>query len=264
LGDDAAIRDTPAGPPLRLSLVVPCYNEAGNLRRGVLDTLGAFTAGHEAFAEVLIVDDGSTDESRALILATARRFPKLQLVTNHHQGKALAIITGIQRAQSDYVMFSDMDLAAPLPEVEKLLAQARCGYDIIVGSRHRRRPGAPLYRKALAWGLRRVRDGLLGLDELRDTQCGFKLFRRQPAVDVIRRLRVFTPARQAFGSSVSAAFDLEFLLIARQLHYRIVEVPVAWRHVENRRVRVVKDSLETLVDIAKIAYFARTGRYARS
>ena len=98
---------------------------------------------------------------------------------------------------------------------------------------------------------------------MRDTQCGFKLFRRQVALDVIRRLRVFTPTRRAFGSSVSAAFDLEFLLIARQLHYRIKEVPVTWRHVENRSVRVVKDSLETLADIVKIAYYARTGRYTR-
>ena len=101
------------------------------------------------------------------------------------------------------------------------------------------------------------------LPGLWDTQCGFKLFRRQVALDIIERLRVFTPTRRAFGSSVSAAFDLEFLLVATQLHYRIAEVPVAWHHVENRSVRVIKDSAEALVDIARIAYFARTGQYTR-
>jgi glycosyltransferase involved in cell wall biosynthesis len=249
--------------PLSLSLVVPCYNEVTNIRRGVLDTIGAFTAHDERFREVLIVDDGSTDASRELTATAAGCFPKFTLVENRHQGKALAVIAGIHRARTDYVMFSDMDLATPLTEAEKLIAEAGRGYDIIVGSRQTQRPGAPLHRKALAWGLLIVRDHLLGLDELRDTQCGFKLFRRRVALEIIRRLRVFTSTRRVLGSSVSAAFDLEFLLIARQLHYRIKEVPVTWRHVENRSVRVVKDSLETLADIVTIAYYARTGRYTR-
>jgi glycosyltransferase involved in cell wall biosynthesis len=250
-------------PPLCLSLVIPCYNEAANLRRGVLDTLGAFTEGDPRFAEVIVVDDGSTDVSRKLIAAAARRFPKLALVENRHQGKALAVITGIRRAGSEHVMFSDMDLATPLSEAEKLIAEAHRGYDVVIGSRLTERPGAPLHRKVLAWGLLAVRDRLLGLAALRDTQCGFKLFRRQVALDIIRRLRVFTSTRHVLGSSVSAAFDLEFLLIATQLGYRIAEVPVVWRHVENRSVRVVKDSLEALADIARIAYYARTGRYTR-
>ena len=252
---------TSAPPHLRLSLVIPCYNEAANIRRGVLDTLGAFTKADERFCEVIVVDDGSTDASRDLTAAAARRFPKFGLVENRHQGKALAVITGIRRAQSEYVMFSDMDLATPLTEAEKLFVEASRGYDLVIGSRLTQRPGAPLHRKALAWGLLTVRDHLLGLDALRDTQCGFKLFRRQVALDIIRRLRVFTPTRHVLGSSVSAAFDLEFLLIATQLHYQIKEVPVAWRHVENRSVRVVKDSFEALADIVRIAYFARTRRY---
>jgi glycosyltransferase involved in cell wall biosynthesis len=250
-----------AGPCL--SLVVPCYNEAANLRRGVLETVGAFTDGSPDFAEVLVVDDGSTDDSRDLIAAAARRFPRLELIENRHQGKAIAVITGIRRARQPYVLFSDMDLSTPLTEAGKLIAEARRGYDVVIGSRHTERPGAPLHRRALAWGLLVVRNQLLGLAELRDTQCGFKLFRRQVALDVIRRLRVFTGTRRVIGSSVSAGFDLEFLLVASQLHYRIKEVPVSWRHVENRSVRIVKDSVEALADIVRIAYYARTGQYTR-
>jgi glycosyltransferase involved in cell wall biosynthesis len=250
-------------PPARVSLVVPCYNEAANIGRGTLDTIGAFTADDDRFAEVLIVDDGSTDASRELVAAAARGRPKFALVENRHGGKALALIAGIRRARGELVMLCDMDLATPLTEAGKLMAEAGRGYDIVIGSRHTQRPGAPLHRKALAWGLLAVRDHLLGLDELRDTQCGFKLVRRSVALDIIGRLRVFTPGRRALGSSVSAGFDLEFLLIATQLRYRIKEVPVLWRHVENRSVRVVKDSVETLADIARIAYFARTGRYTR-
>ena len=257
---DEASRDRSA---FRLSLVVPCYNEAANIRRGVLDTISALTADDERFQEVLVVDDGSTDASRALVTAASQGRPKFALIENRHQGKALAVITGIQRARSEFVMFSDMDLATPLGEVEKLIAEAQRGFDIVIGSRQTQRVGAPFHRKVLARGLLTARDVLLSLDELRDTQCGFKLFRRAVALDIIQRMRVFTPTRRALGSSVSAAFDLEFLLIATTLHYRIKEVPVAWRHVENRSVRVVKDSFEALADMVKIAYFARTRRYTQ-
>ena len=255
---------SPAGRgAFRLSLVLPCYNEAENIRRGVLGTVSALTADDERFQEVLVVDDGSTDASRDLVRAAIRGRPKFALIENRHQGKALAVITGIQRARGEFVMFSDMDLATPLGEVEKLIAEALRGFDVVIGSRQIERPGAPVRRRVLARGLLTARDILLGLEDLRDTQCGFKLFRRAAALDIIRRMRVFTPARRAVGSSVSAAFDLEFLLIATTVGYRIREVPVTWRHVENHSVRMVKDVLETLADMVKIAFFARTHRYAR-
>ena len=250
-------------PSFRLSLVVPCYNEVANIRRGVLEMLGAFTEADDRFLEVIVVDDGSTDTSRELTAAAARRFSKFGLVENRHQGKALAVIAGIRRARSEYVMFSDMDLATPLTEAEKLFAEAQRGYDLVIGSRLTERPGAPFHRRALAWGLLTVRDRLLGLATLRDTQCGFKLFRRpSPSTSsgacACSRRPAASSAPPCPPPSIwsSSSWPPSCATGSRRSRW-------LWRHVENRSVRVVKDSVEALADIARIAYFARTRQYTR-
>lgn len=246
---------------MKISLVIPCYNEAGNIQKGVLDKIGNFTRHDERFTEILIVDDGSTDESRHAIKEYLSVFPKFKLIENHHQGKAIAVITGIQRAESEYVMFSDIDLATPLEESSKLIEGIEQGFEIVIGSRTTRRAGAPLSRKVLAVGFIIIRNFLIGLNGIKDTQCGFKIFQRTAAIDIIKRLEVFTAKRTVSGSSVSAGFDLEFLYLATKLKYKIKEVPVHWKHVENRSVNFIKDSLETLEDIARIKYYSVSGKY---
>lgn len=248
---------------MTISLIIPCYNEQVNIAKGVLDAIGNFIKNDSRFIEVLIIDDGSTDRSKKMIREKyLAHFPKFQLIENHHQGKAYALITGIKKARGEYVLFSDFDLATPIEESDKLIAYAEKGYEMVIGSRKSKRAGAPLSRKVMAVGFMIIRDLLINLKGISDTQCGFKLFEREAAVAIIDKLHVFHNNRKkTVGSSVTAGFDLELLFIARQRRIKIKEVPVAWNHVETKRVNFVRDSLEALGDIAKIKWHQLKGEY---
>ena len=246
---------------MNISLIIPCYNEEANIQKGVLDKIGNFTRNDDQFVQVMIVDDGSNDHSKKLIKEEyLNQFPKFRLIENNHQGKAFAIISGIEKAKGDLVIFSDIDLATPIEESEKLIKQIG-EYDIVIGSRKSNREGAPFLRKIMAVGFIIIRDLLIGLKGIKDTQCGFKIFNRDVAMKIINKLKVFHNKRIAEGSSVTAGFDLEFLFIALKLGYKIKEVPVTWLHVETKNVNFIRDSLETLIDIFKIKYYDILHKY---
>ncbi len=241
---------------MKISLIIPCYNEELNIQKGVLDKIGNYTKNNDLFFEVIISDDGSTDKTKKIIKEKyLLTFPKFKLLENNHQGKAYAIISGIRKAKGDWVMFSDIDLATPLEEAEKLINFTKKNFSIIIGSRNTHREGAPLIRKIMAKGFILIRNFLIGLKNIKDTQCGFKLFKKQAALKIINNLKVFGEKRKVKGSSVSAGFDLEFLYLAEKYQFKIKEVPVIWRHVETKNVNFIKDSIETLIDIAKILYY---------
>lgn len=248
---------------MNISLIIPCYNEETNIQKGVLDKIGNYAARHKYIKEVLISDDGSTDSSKEFIKQRyLPNFKSFRLLENQHGGKAYAVISGIKHAKEDVVIFMDMDLATPVEEVEKLIEEYEKGNDIVIGSRKGTRAGAPFLRKVMAVGFIVVRNIILGLHGIRDTQCGFKLFKRDAAMEVISKLRVFHNPHRIAGSSVSAGFDLEFLFLAQKLGYKIAEIPVSWRHVETKNVSFIKDTLETLRDIAKIKYYDIKRSYA--
>ncbi len=241
---------------MNISLIIPCYNEELNIQKGVLDKIGNYVKNDPRFGEVLVVDDGSTDSSITLIREKyLRTFPKFKLIENRHQGKAYAVITGIKKAHSEFVMFSDMDLATPIEEAERLIKAVDQNYPIVIGSRSSQREGAPMLRKIMAVAAILIKRVIIGLPGIKDTQCGFKLFKKSNAVTVIDKLRVFDHRRPVSGSSVSAGFDMEFLLVASKLNYGIKEIPVDWKHVETKHVNFVKDSFEGLKDILLIKYF---------
>src|SRR3989344_1765250 len=247
---------------MSISLIIPCYNEEANIQKGVLDKIGNFTRNDDRFIEVLIVDDGSDDHSKQIIKQKyLPQFSKFKLIENNHQGKAFAIMTGIKLAKSDYVMFSDIDLATPIEETEKLIDEIKEGYSIVIGSRKSQRVGAPMLRKIMSLGFIVIRDLIIGLKGIRDTQNGFKIFEKNASLKVIDKLKVFHDKRKAVGSSVTAGFDLEFLFLALKLSYRIKEVPVTWLHVETKNVNFIRDSLETLIDIFKIKYYDLLHKY---
>ncbi len=247
---------------MKITLVIPCYNEEANIQKGVLDKFGNYTKENEIFSEVLIVDDGSTDSSKKLIREKyLPKFLKFKLVEIKHEGKAGAVITGIQKAKGDYVMFSDIDLATPIEEAEDLLEQVEKGYKIVIGSRNSRREGAPFLRRIMAVGFIFIRNFVIGLPGIKDTQCGFKIFEKEAADRIITQLQVFHKIKIINGSSVSAGFDTEFLFIGHKLGYKIKEVPVDWRHVETKNVNFLKDTIETLRDILLIKYYDLSKKY---
>ncbi len=247
---------------MKISLVIPCYNEELNIQKGVLDKIGNFTKNDERFLEVLIVDDGSDDASKNIIKKKyLSLFPKFRLIENDHQGKAYAVISGITKAKSQYVMFSDIDLATPIEEADKLTKYINPDIKIVIGSRKKDRQGAPILRKVMSLGSVIVKSIVLGLQGIQDTQCGFKLFDKKSAQSIINSLRVFHDGKNISGSSVSAGFDLEFLFVASKKGFKIIEVPVIWKHVETKNVNFIKDTYESIRDILLIKYYDIRNKY---
>ncbi len=245
-----------------ITLIVPCYNEEANIQKGVLDRIGNYTKADNQFVEVLIVDDGSNDSTIEIIEKRyLNQFSKFKLVKNEHQGKAFAIMKGIELAKGEFSIFADIDLATPIEEVDKLIEQKEHGYKVVIGSRKLNRQGAPFTRKLLSLGAILFRNNFIGLKGIQDTQCGFKLFETNTARDVISRSLVFKKMRNADGASVTAGFDMEFLFISNKLGYKIKEVPVTWRHMESRNVSFIKDAKEALKDILTIKYNDLTNKY---
>jgi len=245
-----------------ISLIIPCYNEELNIQKGVLDKIGNYVHHISTIKEVIISDDGSTDNTKILIKKEyLTQYPLFKLLENQHRGKAQTLISAIRSAKSDYVLFMDIDLATPIEEVEKMLVEIEKNTDIIIGSRNNTRKGAPLTRKIMALGFIFIRNFIIGLKNIKDTQCGFKAFRTEAALKIINALVVFKKAHAVEGSSVSAGFDLEFLFLATKMGLSIVEIPVMWKHVETKNVNFIADTIETLQDILRIKYYDITNAY---
>lgn len=246
---------------MQLSIVIPLYNEEANLQRGVIDEVIAYAKKQKKVREILLVDDGSTDNTVAIIKKQyIGKYPYIRLLQKKHSGKAYSVIAGIKSARSPYVLFSDADLATPIQEADSFIT-ALHDFTIVIGSRSTERKGAPFIRKAMALGFITVRTILVGLRGIRDTQCGFKAFEKKAALDVIRHLTVYRNDAAISGPSVGAGFDLEFLYIAQKLGYSIKSLPVSWRHVETKRVNFLKDSLESLHDMCTIRINDLKGHY---
>lgn len=245
-----------------VSIVIPCYNEETNLQAGCLAHVATYAEQADDIVEVLVVDDGSADTSRELVTALAATHTKLRLLAEPHRGKAGAVIAGIMAARGAYVLFSDMDQATPIEELDKLRPYFQQGYDVVVGSRMGRRAGAPLVRRLMATGFIMLRRLILDLGNVTDTQCGFKSLKADVARAVCERLLVFRPGvQQASGAAVTAGFDAELLFVARRLGARAVEVPVTWHYVGTRRVHPLRESWRGLKGLLLIRAAAARGKY---
>lgn len=245
-----------------ISFIIPCYNEELNIQKGVLDKIGNYVHHVPAIKEVIISDDGSTDSTKKLIKKEyLTQYPLFKLLENEHKGKAQTLISAILSAKSDYVLFTDIDLATPIEEAEKMIQEIEKNTDIIIGSRSGTRKGAPLTRKIMAVGFIFIRNFIIGLKNIKDTQCGFKAFRTEAARKIINSLVVFKNTQGVKGSSVSAGFDLEFLFLGTKMGFSITEIPVVWKHVETKNVNFITDTLETLQDILRIKYYDITHAY---
>ena len=236
----------------RLSIVVPAYNEAARLPV-TLPQLVAFCE-RSGDAEVLIVDDGSRDTTADLVAEYAKRHPFLRLVRNPgNRGKGYSVRHGIQEATGDWMLSTDADLSSPIEEVSKLQAAAeKAQAAVAIGSRALDRSLVGVHQAPLReWGGRlfnlvmRVATGL----PFKDTQCGFKLFRRDAARAIFPRQKL-----DGFG------FDVEDLVIARVQGFKVVEVPVVWNNVEGTKVGALS-SARAFSDLAVVRWNQVLGRY---
>lgn len=244
-----------------LSVVVPSYDEMANLQKGVLDKVEHFLSKKKYSYEVIIVDDGSRDGSIGFVKEFTKDNSRFRIIENPHLGKGGTVIAGVLNSKGDYVLFSDMDQATPIEEIDKLLPYFDEGYDIVIGSRQQRK-GAPFSRKLMAKGMIFLRTILVGIHGISDTQCGFKMFKRKVAQKLFNKInKLHNNFKKVSGSNVSAGFDVELLYIAQKMGYKIKEVPVNWLYVETRRVNPIKDSLAGVIDLIRIKMKALKGEY---
>ncbi len=247
-----------------LSLVIPAYNETANINAGALKTVATYLSKQAFTYEVIVVDDGSEDDTAALAEAFARAHPNFRVVRNPHRGKAFTVATGLQAGEGQVVLFSDMDQATPIHEAEKLLPFFEQGFDVVIGSRGSYRHNAPWWRKLMSRSQVVLRNVILGFRDITDTQCGFKAFRGSAVNPILDRLSVFSQKNvtSVQGATVTAGFDVEMLFVAQKLGYRIKEVPVEWDYRHSRRVNLLKDSLRGVQELLRIRGADLKGAYS--
>ena len=220
-----------------LSVVIPAYNEASRIHFS-LDRLLAYLRRRQRPFEVLVVDDGSRDDSAAQV--RGRSDPEVRVIQlSPNRGKGAAVRCGISVAAGELILITDMDLSTPIEELERFEAALADGVSWVIGSRAIS-DSQPYYRQFMGRTFNLVVRGLR-LSSYRDTQCGFKLCRAAPARDVFSRCGV-----DGF------AFDVETLYLATRLGYKTMDLLVTWQHVPESRVRPLRDSAQMLWDIFRI------------
>jgi len=244
---------------LKLSIVIPAYNEENNLKKGVLIRVVKYFEKVDYPFEVILVDDGSTDETVTLIEDQVKGKKQFRLIKNAHGGKAAAVMTGLLSSKGEIALFTDMDQATPISEFLKLLPKFEEGADIVIGSRSGR-SGAPIMRKLAAWGFAFLRSIILDLS-FQDTQCGFKAFNRKSIEAIFPKIKNEWGIVHFKGGAVNAGFDVEVLYFARKLGFYIEEIEVEWNYVDTERVQVVKDSAAAIYDMLRIRWNDVLGKY---
>ena len=241
--------------PLPLSIVIPAYNEERRLP-STLDAVFTWLDNScHRDAEVLVVDDGSTDDTAPLVEKRMLQEPRLRLLRNPgNRGKGYAVRHGVLEAQGDWILFSDADLSAPIEELPHLLSAAEKGnFAIAIGSRALDRSLIGVHqsqwREVSGIFFNQVMRLITGLPYA-DTQCGFKLFRREAA------RRIF-PLQKLDGFS----FDVEHLFVAKSLGIPAVEVPVRWNNVEGTKVGIMQ-GIASFLDLLRIRWYWLQGFYA--
>ena len=230
--------------PLHLSLIIPAYNEA--LRLGpTLDHVVAYLRAQPYRAEIIVVDDGSSDGTAELAHnKLAEQLPYQVLRNEPNLGKALSVRKGLLAGAGEYLLFSDADLSTPIEETAKLLAELDAGADVAIASRQL--PGSRLTvhqpkHREIAGRLFGYLNMAVLLPGIPDSQCGFKAFRRDAAVQILEHQQL-----------TGWAFDAELLYIARCLGLHIAQVPVTWVNDPNSKVKMLRDGVHMALDLFRI------------
>ncbi|EKD94138.1 MAG: glycosyl transferase family 2 [uncultured bacterium] len=247
-----------------ISVIIPNYNESENVRRGVLRTVVGYLKKQSYDWEIIISDDGSTDDSLSQIERFAKQEPRLHILRNSHAGKPFALRAAFQAARGQYVLLTDMDQSTPISELGKLVSYTTEGYEIVIGSRGSRRPDSSFLRQLASIVFLLARRAIL-LPEIHDTQCGFKLLDTKLARQIFSRMRIFGRTNNAIGWKVTA-YDVEMLHLAKKMGKPIKEVSVRWKNEDTssgKSRNFVKESLEMFAEILRVRVNDLLGKYDR-
>ena len=230
----------------KLSVVIPAYNEEKRIESTLKKCLDYLNSQRYDF-ELIVVDDGSSDKTAAIV----KKFKQVKLVNyGANQGKGHAVKIGILNSTGDYVLFCDADLSTPIEEVGKLLKFIK-DYDVVIASRALKESNVKtkFYRRLLGRGFAFIVN-LFAVSGVKDTQCGFKLFKNQASKKIF--------VKQLISGW---AFDVEVLFLARKFGYKIKEVPVRWMHFDHAGVNPTGSTFRMLREIFKIRINSLLGKY---
>lgn len=241
--------------PPEISVIIPTYNEE---KRGIKKNLAVvmdFLESESYDYELIVADDGSTDNTVGVAEEFARGKERVKILKLPHRGKGATVRDGMLEAEGKYLLFSDADLATPIEELKRLLNWVKDqGFDIAIASREgvgARRENEPYYRHFLGRGFNFLVK-LITLRGIEDTQCGFKLFKAAVAKDILKRLKIYAPIDGEIKHPYLGAFDVEILFLAKKLGYKIKEVPVTWHYAETQKLDPLKDSLRMARDVLMV------------
>ncbi|HEX8814383.1 MAG TPA: dolichyl-phosphate beta-glucosyltransferase [Terriglobales bacterium] len=244
---------TQASMETTYSIILPAYNEQARIA-ATLEKILAHAADRRWNVELLVVNDGSTDETAAIVSRYAVDHRALRLLDNPaNRGKGYSVRNGILHARGDILLFSDADLSSPIEEADKLFAAIAEGTDIAIGSRwvdpRLQIRKQPLHRRIFGRIFNLALRIILGL-RFKDTQCGFKAFTRRSAQALFTLQKI-----DRWG------FDPELLFLARKFGFSVHEVPVAWSHREGTRIQPLRDGIRMFGELLKVRWYMLTGNY---
>jgi len=237
------------------SIIIPAYNESQRIIAS-LDKIIAYAAEQDWGAEIIVVNDGSRDNTAELVREYAKKHPMVKLIENPgNRGKGYTVRNGMMHAHGDILLFTDADLSSPIEESRKLFAAIDKGADVTFGSRwlqaELQTERQPLYRQVFGRIFNLLLRIILGL-KYKDTQCGFKAFTRKAAHQIFTRQMI-----DRWG------FDPEILFLAEKYGFKVAEVPVEWAHDNRSKINPVTDGAKMFMEMLKVRWADVTGKYDR-
>jgi dolichyl-phosphate beta-glucosyltransferase len=229
---------------MEISIVIPAYNEEKRIGKTLKKVYEYFKEKKIEF-EIIVVDDGSNDKTVEIVEKFS--FDKKEIRILKHEknmGKGAAVKTGILNAKGELILFTDADLSTPIEEFEKLKKEIENGYDIAIGSRGLKDSKIvipqPFYRRIIG-KIFPFLVRLIVINDFKDTQCGFKLFKKEAGKKIFSQLK-----------TNGFAFDVEVLARGKKENFKIIEVPVVWINSPYSSVKIFKDSFKMFISLLKI------------
>lgn len=239
----------------QISVVIPAFNEENRLPATLSSVHDFLTARRNQF-EIIIVDDGSSDGTATIVRDFASTHQGVNLISyKPNRGKGHAVRTGMLAARGEYLLLDDADGASPISELVRLERAIVEGADVAIGSRAKRgndtRVNALAHRKHMGNTFNLIVQSMI-LPGIQDTQCGFKLFKRDSGQELF-----------AISRLTGYAFDVEILYLARSMGLKVAEIPINWTNVTGSKINLFSDPLKMLIELFRVAFAKHSGHYAR-